>query len=162
MPPNAALPPRATGLLLGLVTALLLFRLGDAPLIGPDEPIHKGRIAYRAIFSAEYLKGKEIGPSRTKWWGLDRHIVIYYTAADRSGLEDLDAVGQDHGDGVARLQAELAQPVHEPVGRRQQLAGADLSPVRIDQGQVGRLFLGQTPESEGCHRQGAYSRLRSE
>jgi 2-polyprenyl-6-methoxyphenol hydroxylase-like FAD-dependent oxidoreductase len=55
-------------------------------LIGPDEPIHKGRIAYRAIFSSEYLKGKDIGASRTKWWGLDRHIVIYYTAADRSEL----------------------------------------------------------------------------
>jgi 4-amino-4-deoxy-L-arabinose transferase-like glycosyltransferase len=38
MPPNAALPPRGTALLLALVTALLLFRLGEAPLIGPDEP----------------------------------------------------------------------------------------------------------------------------
>ncbi|HEV7502506.1 MAG TPA: glycosyltransferase family 39 protein [Vicinamibacteria bacterium] len=38
MTPNGALPPRATALLLGLVTALLLFRLGQLPLIGPDEP----------------------------------------------------------------------------------------------------------------------------
>ena len=28
----------------------------------------------------------DIGPSRTKWWGPDRHIVIYYTNADRSEL----------------------------------------------------------------------------
>jgi len=55
-------------------------------LLGPDKPVHKGRIAYRAAFSAEHLKGKDIGPSRTKWWGVDRHIVIYYTTAQRSEL----------------------------------------------------------------------------
>jgi 4-amino-4-deoxy-L-arabinose transferase-like glycosyltransferase len=33
-----ALPPRATALVLGLVAALLLFRLGAVPLLGPDEP----------------------------------------------------------------------------------------------------------------------------
>lgn len=33
-----ALPPRATALLLGLVAALLLYRIGDVPLLGPDEP----------------------------------------------------------------------------------------------------------------------------
>jgi len=33
-----ALPPRGTGLLLGLVAALLLLRLGTIPLVGPDEP----------------------------------------------------------------------------------------------------------------------------
>lgn len=38
MTPNATLPPRGTALLLGLVAALLLFRLGELPLIGPDEP----------------------------------------------------------------------------------------------------------------------------
>jgi 2-polyprenyl-6-methoxyphenol hydroxylase-like FAD-dependent oxidoreductase len=55
-------------------------------IIGPDEPIHKGRIAYRSIFSSGLLKGTDIGRSRTKWWGIDRHIVIYYTKADRSEL----------------------------------------------------------------------------
>jgi 6-hydroxynicotinate 3-monooxygenase len=55
-------------------------------IIGPDEPIHKGRIAYRSIFSSTLLRGMDIGSSRTKWWGLDRHIVIYYTKADRSEL----------------------------------------------------------------------------
>jgi 2-polyprenyl-6-methoxyphenol hydroxylase-like FAD-dependent oxidoreductase len=55
-------------------------------IIGPDAPIHKGRIAYRAIFSSALLNGVDIGPSRTKWWGLDRHIVIYYTTAARSEL----------------------------------------------------------------------------
>src|SRR6266853_6562086 len=55
-------------------------------IIGPDEPIHKGRIAYRAIFSSSLLNGMDIGSSRTKWWGADRHIVIYYTTSTRSEL----------------------------------------------------------------------------
>ena len=53
-------------------------------IIGPDEPIHKGRIAYRAVFPSTLLNGRDIGPSRTKWWGSDRHIVIYYTTPRRS------------------------------------------------------------------------------
>jgi salicylate hydroxylase/6-hydroxynicotinate 3-monooxygenase len=55
-------------------------------ITGPDKPIHRGRIAYRAIFPSALLKGRDIGPSRTKWWGVDRHIVIYYTRADRSEI----------------------------------------------------------------------------
>jgi len=48
-------------------------------IIGPDMPIHRGRIAYRAVFASALLKGGDLGGSRTKWWGIDRHIVIYYT-----------------------------------------------------------------------------------
>src|SRR5205814_1913408 len=44
-------------------------------IIGPDAPIHKGRIAYRAVFPSSLMGGRDIGNSRTKWWGLDRHIV---------------------------------------------------------------------------------------
>jgi 2-polyprenyl-6-methoxyphenol hydroxylase-like FAD-dependent oxidoreductase len=55
-------------------------------IIGPDMPIHLGRIAYRAIFSSTRLHGFDIGPSRTKWWGPDRHIVIYYTNLARREL----------------------------------------------------------------------------
>jgi len=53
-------------------------------IVGPDTPIHKGRIAYRAVFPSSLLKGRDIGPSRTKWWGTDRHIVSYYTTATKS------------------------------------------------------------------------------
>ena len=53
-------------------------------IVGPDAPIHKGRIAYRAVFPAALMNGFDIGRSRTKWWGRDRHIVIYYTTAARS------------------------------------------------------------------------------
>ena len=52
-------------------------------VVGPDAPIHKGRIAYRAVFDSALMKD-EISSSRTKWWGPDRHIVIYYTRKDRS------------------------------------------------------------------------------
>ena len=52
-------------------------------IVGPDEPIHKGRIAYRAVFPAS-LMDRDIGRSRTKWWGTDRHIVIYYTTKQKS------------------------------------------------------------------------------
>jgi salicylate hydroxylase/6-hydroxynicotinate 3-monooxygenase len=52
-------------------------------LLGPEKPFNRGRVAYRAVFPAELI-GRDIGPSRTKWWGIDRHIVIYYTRADRS------------------------------------------------------------------------------
>ena len=53
-------------------------------VLGPDQPIHKGRIAYRAVFPSERLGGRDLGPSRTKWWGVDRHIVIYYVTAAKS------------------------------------------------------------------------------
>jgi 2-polyprenyl-6-methoxyphenol hydroxylase-like FAD-dependent oxidoreductase len=53
-------------------------------VVGPDAPIHKGRIAYRAVFPAALMGGFDIGPSRTKWWGRDRHIVIYYTTKAKS------------------------------------------------------------------------------
>ncbi len=55
-------------------------------IVGPDQPIHKGRIAYRAVYATDRLKGRDIGPSRTKWWGIDRHIVIYYVTDTRSEI----------------------------------------------------------------------------
>lgn len=55
-------------------------------VIGPDAPIHKGRIAYRSVFPSALLGGLNVGPSRTKWWGVDRHIVIYYVTSTRSEI----------------------------------------------------------------------------
>jgi salicylate hydroxylase/6-hydroxynicotinate 3-monooxygenase len=55
-------------------------------IVGPDMPLHKGRIAYRSVFPAARMGGFDAGPSRTKWWGTDRHIVIYYTRPDRSEI----------------------------------------------------------------------------
>jgi 2-polyprenyl-6-methoxyphenol hydroxylase-like FAD-dependent oxidoreductase len=53
-------------------------------IVGPDAPLHKGRIAYRAVFPAHLMGGFDIGRSRTKWWGTDRHIVIYYITKAKS------------------------------------------------------------------------------
>ena len=42
-----------------------------------------GRIAYRTTYPAALLGGERIDDC-TKWWGEDRHIVIYYVKPDRS------------------------------------------------------------------------------
>src|SRR3954453_22310459 len=57
-------------------------------LLGKERPIHRGRVAYRAVFSSTLLPTDRdvLGPSRTKWWGPDRQIVIYYTTAERDEL----------------------------------------------------------------------------
>jgi 6-hydroxynicotinate 3-monooxygenase len=52
-------------------------------LFGRDEPNFTGRIAYRTVFPAALLDGYQIDDC-TKWWGPDRHIVIYYVKPDRS------------------------------------------------------------------------------
>ena len=46
-------------------------------LFGPQRPTYSGRVAYRTTFPASLLK--EPIDDCTKWWGVDRHIVIYYT-----------------------------------------------------------------------------------
>jgi len=53
---------------------------------GPEQPRFTGRLAYRTTFPASLLKGTDIGPSRTKWWGRDRHIVVYYVTAARDEI----------------------------------------------------------------------------
>jgi 6-hydroxynicotinate 3-monooxygenase len=52
-------------------------------LFGKEVPNFTGRVAYRTTFLAALLGGTRIGDS-TKWWGPDRHIVIYYVKPDRS------------------------------------------------------------------------------
>jgi hypothetical protein len=38
------------------------------------------------------MGGADVGRSRTKWWGIDRHIVIYYTKRDRSEIDLITSV----------------------------------------------------------------------
>jgi 6-hydroxynicotinate 3-monooxygenase len=52
-------------------------------LFGRSEPNFTGRVAYRTVFPAALLNGYKIDDC-TKWWGPDRHIVIYYVKPDRS------------------------------------------------------------------------------
>ncbi len=55
-----------------------------AALLGPEQPVATGRVAYRATFSTTGME-HAVGPC-TKWWGPDRHIVIYYVTAARDEI----------------------------------------------------------------------------
>ena len=74
MPTNAALPPRGTALLLGLVLALLLFRLGQAPLIGPDEP------RYARVAVEMHRRGDRVVPTLQGQPWLEKPPLYYWMA----------------------------------------------------------------------------------
>jgi 6-hydroxynicotinate 3-monooxygenase len=54
-------------------------------LFGRSPVQFTGRIAYRTTYPAALLNGQKIDDC-TKWWGEDRHIVIYYVKPDRSEI----------------------------------------------------------------------------
>ncbi len=54
-------------------------------LFGASPVNFTGRIAYRTTYPAALLDGQKIDDC-TKWWGEDRHIVIYYVKPDRSEI----------------------------------------------------------------------------
>jgi salicylate hydroxylase/6-hydroxynicotinate 3-monooxygenase len=54
-------------------------------LFGTSPVNFTGRIAYRTTYPAALLQGQKIDDC-TKWWGEDRHIVIYYVKPDRSEI----------------------------------------------------------------------------
>jgi len=54
-------------------------------LFGVSPVNFTGRIAYRTTYPAALLGGDKIDDC-TKWWGEDRHIVIYYVKPDRSEI----------------------------------------------------------------------------
>jgi salicylate hydroxylase/6-hydroxynicotinate 3-monooxygenase len=45
-------------------------------LLGPERPLFTGRVAHRTVFPAALLGDFSV-ETCTKWWGPDRHIVIY-------------------------------------------------------------------------------------
>src|SRR5262245_47305771 len=45
-------------------------------LLGPERPIFTGRVAHRTVFPAALLADFAV-ETCTKWWGPDRHIVVY-------------------------------------------------------------------------------------
>lgn len=54
-------------------------------LLGAEAPRFMGRAAYRTTFPASLLGGAAVDDS-TKWWGPDRHIVIYFTTRNRDEI----------------------------------------------------------------------------
>ncbi len=53
--------------------------------LGAEQANFTGRVAYRTTFPAALLDGAEIDQC-CKWWGPDRHIVIYYVTANRDEI----------------------------------------------------------------------------
>ena len=53
-------------------------------LHGTERPTATGRVAYRAVFPTSLMR-YEIGEC-TKWWGPDRHIVIYFVTAAKDEI----------------------------------------------------------------------------
>jgi len=51
-------------------------------MLGPENPRYTGRVAYRTTYPSRLLGEKRIPPARTKWWGRDRHMVVYYVTAN--------------------------------------------------------------------------------
>jgi 6-hydroxynicotinate 3-monooxygenase len=51
-------------------------------LLGAEPPRFVGAVAHRAIFPTEVLRGFKI-PDCTKWWGRDRHILVYFMTSKR-------------------------------------------------------------------------------
>jgi 6-hydroxynicotinate 3-monooxygenase len=55
-------------------------------LLGKESPRFTGKVAYRTTFPAALLGDSQINAARTKWWGPDRHIVIYYVTRARDEI----------------------------------------------------------------------------
>ncbi|MEQ1773785.1 MAG: FAD-dependent monooxygenase [Burkholderiales bacterium] len=50
-------------------------------LLGPEHAHFTGKVAYRTTFKAARMNGVHVPTVRTKWWGADRHVVIYPVTA---------------------------------------------------------------------------------
>ena len=55
-------------------------------LLGPEHAHFTGKVAYRTTFKASRMKGVHVPTVRTKWWGADRHMVIYPVTAARDEI----------------------------------------------------------------------------
>lgn len=64
-------------------------------LFGDDALTFTGRTAYRTTFKADLLEGYAIDDC-TKWWGPDRHIVIYYITRQRNEVYFVTSVPDEN------------------------------------------------------------------
>lgn len=55
-------------------------------MLGVEAPKFTGRLAYRTTFPTSLLNGYEIMDDSAKWWGANRHIVIYYVTSERDEI----------------------------------------------------------------------------
>lgn len=54
-------------------------------LFGSERPYFTGRVAHRTVFPASRVAGPA-PVACTKWWGIDRHIVVYPTSRNRDEI----------------------------------------------------------------------------
>ncbi|MGH8636649.1 MAG: FAD-dependent monooxygenase, partial [Burkholderiales bacterium] len=66
-------------------------------MLGPEKPRFTGRVAYRTTYPARLLGDQRITPVRTKWWGPDRHVVIYFVTANLDELYFVTSQPEDAG-----------------------------------------------------------------
>ena len=86
-------------------------------LLGPEDPIYTGFIAYRAIFPAARLGDFRVSADITKWWPNerlpareDRHILIYYLDHSREELYFVTGSPDPHWEhGVASVPCDVAE-----------------------------------------------------
>ena len=71
---DTSLPTRSTALLLGLVAALLVFRLGAVPLLGPDEP------RYTRVAVEMHRAGEWVTPTLQGEPWLEKTPLFYWLA----------------------------------------------------------------------------------
>jgi 4-amino-4-deoxy-L-arabinose transferase-like glycosyltransferase len=69
-----SLPPRAAALMLALLAALALFRLGDVPLLGPDEP------RYARVAAEMHRRGDWVTPTLQGRPWLEKPALYYWLA----------------------------------------------------------------------------------
>ena len=55
-------------------------------MLGPEQPRFTGRVAYRTTFHAALMGSERITPVRTKWWGPDRHMVVYFVTRNQDEI----------------------------------------------------------------------------
>ena len=135
-----------------------------AALFDESEPRFAGRIAYRTVFPARLLDGFDIGDC-TKWWGEDRHIVMYPVKPDRSevyfvtsqpepdfGLEFM--VGKGRRESPARGVRGLPSGRSEGAGRLSRCpqagAGRSRAARALDRRQ-GRVAGRRLPSDDALH-----------
>jgi len=66
-------------------------------MLGPEQPRYTGRVAYRTTFPAALMGSERITPVRTKWWGPDRHMVVYYVTANHDEVYFVTSQPEDAG-----------------------------------------------------------------
>ena len=72
-------------------------------LLGPEPPRFIGAAAHRAIFPTAALRGFKI-PDCTKWWGPDRHCLVYFLTSRRDEIYVIGVAPRSRWDSSAMSQ----------------------------------------------------------